>query len=168
MLGGSFQICSVYSTVNNLWVPMALCKSTNYRLVTRFIVAKYNSAAAMDVPFPWGCWNQGEIHGRKYPHHWECAKPACSSNCIPSPPNHTLTYNCHSIFWIATGWNPAYDPRTLIIMAGDIETNPALQSTSSARDGTTPMQCHSPGCIRKCHRQQGCCGISRWKKENVG
>ena len=57
-------------------------------------------------------------------------------------------------------------------MAGDIETNPGPTicdpCMKAIRDGTTLMHCRSPGCIRKCHRQQKCSGISRWTRENVG
>ena len=66
-----------------------------------------------------------------------------------------------------------YDPRRLILQAGDVERNPGppletkeicSECDKTLRKGVTPLTCTSPGCRLKCHINQRCSGISRWTK----
>ena len=73
------------------------------------------------------------------------------------------------MFLVSEGLNPAYDSRSILLQAGDIETNPGPHPECDAcrkkiRRDYTPLKCHHPGCEKGCHTGQKCSGISRWSK----
>ena len=77
------------------------------------------------------------------------------------------------VFSAAEGLNPAFNPRQILIQAGDIEENPGPNPGpkcdscgGTIRRGTAPFQCSSAGCNRICHKQLKCSRVSRLTTTN--
>ena len=71
------------------------------------------------------------------------------------------------------GLNPAFNPRQILIQAGDIEENPGPNPGpkcdscgGTIRRDTVPFQCSTTGCNRICHKQLKCSRVSRWTTIN--
>ena len=64
------------------------------------------------------------------------------------------------------GQSPAFDPREILMQAGDIERNPgpvcAVCGAKGVTDSPNTPRCAEPGCDAVCHRT--CSGISRYLK----
>ena len=68
-----------------------------------------------------------------------------------------------AVFLPNSGMFPALDPCELIL-AGDVETNPAPACDScrrTLRSDITPLVCHEQGCSAVCHKQLSCSGLRR-------
>ena len=64
---------------------------------------------------------------------------------------------------------PAFDPRILLLRAGDVERNPGPDCCSFCkkefRNVMRPFECEEEGCEEKSHRDKKCSKVPRGRKE---
>ena len=88
-----------------------------------------------------------------------------------------LLHSIQPVFLVAGGQNPATDLRFLILLAGDVESNPgpsppssgkcdscnkAIRKPSATKKTKPPLQCKQVDCTATCHRVPKCSRISRY------
>ena len=88
----------------------------------------------------------------------------CSSSSTSMQRNFITSSSYFSIiFWACRGCNPAADLGLLLILAGDVETNPGPDDTNKCyicsypiKKNQKPLACSFHGCTNKSHKQFKC------------